>query len=516
MQPFPRCATLGQVIKIAMIPNFKIESPLCHSGLAALLLAFLSLFCPLQSIGDTNAAIGDMLGDNDDPHHNPLEFLGPWIWESKTLEMQVCRFWKAFELPSTNKVVSANLSITADNGFRLYLDGRELGRGAEWRELFSFDLTQLMTPGRHVLAVEAFNSASSAGMLLGMRINFADGRHMVVQSDRDWRLAPETAKDWMEATRAPDSWGRATPLGGVGTEPWWAQPMRVIVLPPSLPLRVYFWQTPWFQIPFVIICGFIILTLFFLAAQLALHQKEHWLLQRERARIAMDVHDDIGSRMTHLVLNGEVLQGELPQEPKVRAQLEQICDEARGVLSSLDEILWALNPRRDTLQDFSDYVCDYAQKFLCPAGIACVFEIDPKAMSIAADLPLRRSLLMAIKETLNNILKYSGATEVRLQIGRHRRSLLIIVQDNGRGFDMHSIRPARNGLGNMSRRMRELGGECVISSAPGKGCRIEFRVPVHSPRRISMSWLWRPEKRLTTIVEKHPAVPQPTENPEQH
>jgi signal transduction histidine kinase len=442
------------------------------------------------------------------PNHNPLSYMGLWIWDDKTMDMQACRFWRAFELPSTNKVASASLFVTGDNEFRLYLNGRELGRGAEWRELFAYDLTQVLPPGQHVLAVEVVNSGASAGMLLGMRIDFEDGRHLIIKSDQDWRLAPETAKNWTAVTRAPESWRKVTVVGAVGTGPWWTEPVRVIVLPPTLPIHVSFWQTAWFQVPFLIVCGLIVLALFFLAAQLALHQKEHWLLQRERARIAMDVHDDIGSRMTHLVLKGEVLQGDLPGEPKVRAQLEQICDEARGVLSSLDEILWALNPRRDTLQDFSDYVCDYAQKFLCPAGIECVFEIDPQAMSTAADMPLRRSLLMAIKETLNNIVKYSQAAEVRLQIGLHRRTLLIAVHDNGRGFDMSGIRPARNGLGNMSRRMRELGGECLIESSPGKGCRIEFRVPMHNPRRISMSWLWRPEKRLSTVIEKYPAIPQ--------
>ena len=202
--------------------------------------------------------------------------------------------------------------------------------------------------------------------------------------------------------------------------------------------------------------------------------------------------------MTHLVLNGEVVQNELPADSKARVQLEQICDDARGVLSSIDEILWTLNPRRDTLQDFADYVCDYAQKFLGPADIECVFEVDSERLDAAADLPLRRSLLMAIKETLNNTVKYSGATELRLQIGRQRQNLVVVVQDNGRGFDPASIRPGRNGLSNMSRRMRELGGSCDISSEIGKGCRIEYCIPLRSPRRLSLSWMWRRKQSVAS------------------
>jgi len=237
----------------------------------------------------------------------------------------------------------------------LFLDGRELGRGADWHELFGCNLTLLMSPGRHVLTVKDINSTSYAGMLLGLRIDFEDGRRIVIKSDRNWRIASEATKGWKTMTRAPESWPAATELTALGNQPWWTQPLRVNAIPMPQPIKVFFWQTAWFQVPFFITLGLVALTIFFLAAQLALHQKEHWLLQRERARIAMDVHDDIGSRITHLLLNGEVVQSELPGDSKTRAQLEQICDDALEVLSSIYEILWALNPTRDNLQAFADY-----------------------------------------------------------------------------------------------------------------------------------------------------------------
>jgi len=449
-----------------------------------------------DSAGGKDAPLGHSAASS-----NILEFMGSWIWEAKTLGVQVCQFWRAFELPATSQVINARLLVTADNEFTVFLDGRELGRGAEWRGLFSYNLTLLMSAGRHVLAVKAINSSSSAGMLLGLRIELADGQSIEIKSDPSWRIAPETAKGWKGMTRAPDTWPTATVVAALGNLPWWTQPMQVNVMPTPQPIKVFFWQTAWFQVTFLLVCGLIVLSIFFLAAQLALHQKEHWLLQRERARIAMDVHDDLGSRMTHLVLTGEVVQGDLPADSKARAQLEQICDEARGVLSSIDEILWALNPRRDTLQDFADYVCDYAQKFLGPAGVECVFEVVPETLDAAADLPLRRSLLMAIKETLNNTVKYSGATEVRLHIGRQRHNLVVVVEDNGRGFDLASIQPGRNGLGNMSRRMRELGGNCRIASQSGKGCRIEFCIPLRRPRQLSWARIRGRQRRAAPANE---------------
>ena len=121
-------------------------------------------------------------------------------------------------------------------------------------------------------------------------------------------------------------------------------------MPPLQPAGFFFGKLLGFKLTFSILFGLIVAdALFSLVAQLALHQKERWVLQRERARIAMDVHDDIGSRITQLVLNGEDVQDELPENSKVRMQLGEIWDEAREVLSSIDEILWALNPRLDTL-----------------------------------------------------------------------------------------------------------------------------------------------------------------------
>src|SRR6267378_503598 len=107
---------------------------------------------------------------------SPTNGLGDWIWAEKTLDLQTCRFWKSFEIPNAAVVVHARLRITADDEYTLFLDGREVGHGAEWHELFDYDLTPLMSPGRHVLAVTAVNSFSFAGMLLGMRIDLADGR----------------------------------------------------------------------------------------------------------------------------------------------------------------------------------------------------------------------------------------------------------------------------------------------------------------------------------------------------
>jgi two-component sensor histidine kinase len=161
------------------------------------------------------------------------------------------------------------------------------------------------------------------------------------------------------------------------------------------------------------------------------------------------------------------------------------------VLSTLDEILWAVNPRRDTLSDFLTYVCGYAQEFLKPTAIQCLFDVEPEMSDAVLDLPIRRALLMVIKETLNNAVKHSGASELLLQIRCSGRRLAVVIQDNGKGFAPAAPTLERNGLANMAQRMQELGGTCVVASEPGAGCRIEFAVALNPSGRRRFGWPWK-------------------------
>jgi signal transduction histidine kinase len=453
------------------------------------LLAF--SFMPGTSIFATNAVAGtgQMGADPPDPYDSPTNGLGSWIWDAKVSDNQTCQLWRSFEIPAGTGVKRARLCMAVDNEFTVFLDGRELGHGDEWRELFVFDLTTLLSPGTHVLAVRAFNSYHSAGMLLGLRVDLSDGHHIEIKSDQNWRVVPNGTKGWEKMTQRAVDWPLATVEAPFGGAPWWTQPDNIDIMPTLHPIRVFFWQTGWFQITLLSVCCLVILISFRLMAQLALHRKERLLLRQERARIAREIHDDIGARMTQLVLHGELAQSELPDGSEMQLQIVQLCEDARGLLSTMDEILWAVNPRRDTLRDFASYVCKYAEDFLKPTQIQCIFEVEPEMSAAALDLPVRRSLLMAIKETLNNAVKYSKASELRLQIQWQGHRLVVVVVDNGQGFDPAVLKSERNGLTNMSQRMIELGGDCVITSQPGKGCKVEFSIPLKRAGRNLWSWL---------------------------
>lgn len=422
---------------------------------------------------------------------NPINLHGFWIWGPKTTTEQTCQFWNSFVIPSGARVVNADLRMTADNEFFLFLDGRQLGRGAEWRELFVFDLRDLMTPGRHVFAVRAYNSSFFAGLLFDFEVELADGRRIEVHSGPQWKIVPNDVKGWQTKTQPSPDWQAATVIAPFGNDPWWKTPQNVNIMPRLEPFRIYFWQTGWFQITLLSVSAIVILISLRLLAQVALHRKEEWLLRQERARIARDIHDDLGSRMTRLVLHGEVTQSELPLDSRTRAEVEQICEQARGILSTLDEILWAVNPKRDTFRDFTTYVCGYAQDFLKGTSIHCLFDLDPTASDLALSLPMKRTLLMGIKEALNNAVKHSGASELWIKIAAQGHHLSVVVSDNGKGFDTSAPNTLRNGLANMAGRMKELGGKCVITSRPGNGCRTEFMIPLPRSAQAGGSWIQR-------------------------
>jgi hypothetical protein len=471
------------------------------------LMLFFTSFMPVRAVEPVTDSQKSQM-EMADPYDSPTNGLGSWIWEAVTHDDQTCLLWNQFEIPSGARITKARLVMTADNEFTIYLDGRELGRGAEWRELFIFDLTPLLKPGRHVLAVNCYNGSFYAGVLFGLRVDLTDGRSIEVKSDKSWRVVPDGVRGWETKTEAQPDWPAATIIAPLDGLPWWTSPSAINVMPSLQPIKVHFWQTGWFLFSLLSICGLVILISLRLVTQLALHRKEHYLLQGERARIARDIHDDIGARMTQLVLHGEVAQSELSADSEMRQQLNWICEEARGLLSTMDEILWAVNPQRDTLRDFVAYVCKYAQEFLRSTQIQCLFEVGPEMSAAAFDLPHRRSLLMAIKETLNNAVKHSGTTELHLQFHWHGQHLVVVVQDNGKGFEVPMVKSDRNGLTNMAQRMDELGGYCLITSKPGQGCRVEFSIPLKHPRWYG--WIWNAKKFPTHMVEIRNSRPDET------
>lgn len=423
--------------------------------------------------------------------------LGRWIWTTNFADKQTCRLWRSFTIPATNAVRKANLLITADNSYRLYLDGREIGQGGNWNGLTDYDLTWLLTPGRHVLAVEAFNDSLESGIIAGLHVQLANGERLSVLSDKSWRIVPDQVRRWPYRTHADPAWPAASEVGVVGQFPWWRRPATILSPPPLRPVEYRFWQSGWFLGAVLTISVVALALSVRLAAKLAVQTRAQKLLERERARIARDIHDDLGSALTQLVLEGEVAQTELPPGSEARSHLDQLCERARNVSHALEEVLWVVNSKRDTLRDFSSYVCKYAQSFLGPTPIRCRLDVESGLPETAFDLPVRRGLFLAVKEALNNSAKHSGATELFLRIHRAGENLVVEVEDNGHGFDAHRLDGEGNGLINMQQRLQEMGGACVVVSKPGAGCRVQFTMPLARAAAHNTAW-WR------QLFQRHP------------
>lgn len=410
---------------------------------------------------------------------DPVNHVGLWIWDTETFDKQTCRLWRAFEVPANAGVVRAQIRMSADNGYRLFLDGLEIGQGSDWKTLTVYDVTWRMTPGMHVLAVEAFNDAEKAGLIGGLQADLTDGRSLEIATDRKWRIVPNIERNWVTKTRPDPNWVKPKVVGALGQLPWWNRPLNTIYAPPLSPISFHFWQSAWIQIGLVVVSVVAALTSLRLMTKLAVQSKAQSLLRLERARIARDIHDDLGARLTQLLLSGEVAQSKLPAGSDTRLQFDQICENARELLDAIDEVVWVVNSQRDTLGDFVNYVCKYAQLFLRSSSVRVRFDVEkdlPAAMLL--DLPIRRNLLLAVKEAISNAARHSEATEMFLRIRQEGPALSVILEDNGKGFDPAQANTERNGLSNMAQRMKDLGGVYQINSKPGAGCRVELKIPL--------------------------------------
>ncbi len=443
---------------------------------------------------------------------DPIWGVGAWIWDYKTFDKQTIRLWRSFEIPPGTKVVRAKLDITADNGYRLLLDGREIGKGSDLRHVTEYDLSWLLQPGRHVLAVEAFNDYQEAGVLAGLKIELTDGKLIDIPSDVNWRIVPLTERGWETRRAASADWPHAVIVGRFKSSPWAYLPAGFTRLPPIHPVQVHFWNTGWFQVTLLIISGLSVLACVQLLTRLAGQSKSRDLLQRERSRIARDIHDELGAGLTQLLLLGEVVRKEAWSAASSQTGIERMCGKARGLATTVDEIVWAVNSRHDMLQDFARHVCKFAQSFFANTAIRCRLDVASEIPSLQFDLPVRRSLFLAVKEVLNNAAKHSGANELFLRIHIREKSVVVSVEDNGKGFDPVLASKERNGLTNLKQRMAEIDGTCEVISKPGEGCRVTLKVSLSkSPLRM-VNWFRRPRdveetKRHEVIFGSDPTHP---------
>jgi signal transduction histidine kinase/ligand-binding sensor domain-containing protein len=206
------------------------------------------------------------------------------------------------------------------------------------------------------------------------------------------------------------------------------------------------------------------------------------VLERERARIAQDLHDDLGSSLTRISLLSGLAREDKDNAGQVEIHVNKISQSAAQTLRALEEIVWAIRPGSDSLQSLVEYIAHFADELFEGDGVRCRLDLPADLPSRPLPPEMRHSIFLVVKEALTNSLKHSGAREVRVQAKVEGDALELIVQDDGKGFDTQG-QSRGHGLGNMRRRAQAMGGNVAIESHPGQGTTVRLLLhiaPVHT------------------------------------
>ena len=203
-------------------------------------------------------------------------------------------------------------------------------------------------------------------------------------------------------------------------------------------------------------------------------------LEEERARIARDLHDELGATLTEIRFLGAVKGRDSLVPPATRTQLMEVSEKSRQMVSSLDEIVWAVNPANDSLPSLASYLRHVAEEFFRATEARCRLDVDQSLPPIPLTSEVRHNVYLVVREALNNIAKHAQAAEVWLRIHWRQDVLRIVIEDNGRGFTLTDTASERNGLANMRNRLEKIGGQFEYESQPGSGtiCRISLPLKV--------------------------------------
>jgi ligand-binding sensor domain-containing protein/signal transduction histidine kinase len=252
----------------------------------------------------------------------------------------------------------------------------------------------------------------------------------------------------------------------------------------EIEVQPFFWQTRWFF--FVVIAcllGLIVASVRYVSTQ-KLQRQLQWLkqqeaLERERSRIARDLHDQLGANLTQVTLLSEMAEADKDSPAEIESHTQQISQTARETTRSLDEIVWAVNPSNDTLEGLINYACKYAQDYLATAQLRYRVDVPNDLPAIGIPPEVRHNVFLAFKEAVNNVVKHAQASEVWIRLRLQPDNFTLEIEDNGRGIGGLDTGAAqmRNGLRNMRRRMEDIHGEFSISSGTNGGTIVRLTIP---------------------------------------
>ncbi len=203
---------------------------------------------------------------------------------------------------------------------------------------------------------------------------------------------------------------------------------------------------------------------------------------RERARIAQDLHDELGSSLARISLLSGLVKSDKDLPAQVETHADKLSQSAGQTVRALEEIVWAVRPGSDSLQGLMDYTAHFASELFDGAPTRCRLDLPHELPAFPLPPDVRHNIFLVVKEALTNVLKHASAKEVHVQAKVTNNLLEISIQDDGSGFDPATPKAAgRNGLTNMQQRTEALGGQLYRECATGRGTTIRLVVPLPKP-----------------------------------
>lgn len=246
-----------------------------------------------------------------------------------------------------------------------------------------------------------------------------------------------------------------------------------VIMPP-------WWQTWWFRIAAgLLIIGLLIAGIRFyygrkLEKQRVILEKQQ-AVEKERTRIATDMHDDLGAGLSRIKFLSETIGIKKQKHQAIDEDIDKIREYSHEMIDKMGEIVWALNEKNDSLSDLLSYTRVYAVEYLSQNGIECRVDMPEQLQPGFVSGEFRRNIYLTVKEALHNVVKHAAASAVVIKISANN-TLCIRISDDGTGFDKKNIRTFSNGLLNMEKRIKEIGGSFEITSV--SGTEIALAVPL--------------------------------------
>ncbi|QHT66686.1 hypothetical protein GXP67_08445 [Rhodocytophaga rosea] len=278
--------------------------------------------------------------------------------------------------------------------------------------------------------------------------NYIGSNHLAYYTNLD----PDTYTLYLKAGDAFGNWNQ-NPLR-----------IQIVVLPA-------FYETWWFRLLIVAAIAAILYALYRYRINQLLR------LQQIRNRISADLHDEIGASLSGISIMGMMAKKNLQEKHPSALFLERMVEETNQISSSLDDIVWSINPKNDDLSHLTARMTRYASELLEAKGIAYKMNAPDYYGQVKLSMEQRRDFYLIFKEALNNLAKYAQCSQAWVEISLQRHCLQLVIRDNGIGFEPH-LYTERNGLRNMRKRAENLKGTLLIQSAPGEGTMLQLSFPI--------------------------------------